>query len=148
MKTQRLTIALVLAPLILVGCGGGDGASSGASTDPADLAGTWVLDAATIGSLSADAPSDAPVTVTFSDGQASGSAGCNTFSGSYEAADDGTLTFGPLASTMMACEEPLMTLESAYFGAMDAVTSFSVDGVALTLSGDGETLSYTAESGS
>lgn len=147
MRTPRLLIAMVVAPLILVACSDDGGTSSGGSTDPADLSGTWVLDTGSIGTLSADAPDGVNVSVVFADGQASGSSGCNTFTGSYEAGDDGSLTFGPLASTMMACEEPQMAVETAYLGALDKVTSFVVDGD-LTLSGDDLTLTYTADAGS
>jgi heat shock protein HslJ len=148
MKTQRLIVTLIVAPLVLVACGGSDdGSSSGGSTSPADLNGTWVLDGSSIDALSADAPSGTDVTITFADGNANGSAGCNTFSGSYEAADDGSLTFGPLASTMMACDDPVMTLETAYLGALGNVSSFSVEGD-LTLSAGSMTLTYAADSGS
>jgi heat shock protein HslJ len=147
MKSRRLAAALILAPLILVACSDDGGTSSGASTDPADLAGTWTLDAASLGSLAADASSGTNVTVVFADGQASGASGCNTFIGSYEATDDGSLKFGPLASTMMACEAPLMAVETAYLGALDKVSAFAVDGD-LTLTGDDLTLSYASGSGS
>ena len=43
-----------------------------------------------------------PLTLRFEGGRASGSAGCNSFSGSYQASE-GRLEFGPLATTRMAC---------------------------------------------
>lgn len=148
MKTPRLIVTLIVAPLVLVACGGSDdGSSSGGSTSPAALTGTWVLDGGSIDALSVDAPSGTDVTIAFADGKASGSAGCNTFSGSYEAADDGSLTFGPLASTMMACDDQVMALETAYLGALGDVSSFEVDGD-LTLTAGSITLTYAADSGS
>jgi heat shock protein HslJ len=49
--------------------------------------------------------------------RASGSGGCNRFTGSYTLGSD-TLVFTPLASTKMAC--PDMEAESAYFAALEA----------------------------
>jgi heat shock protein HslJ len=65
-------------------------------------------------------------------GNASGSSGCNTFSGSYEATDT-TLTFGPLASTMMACEDDIMNQEAAYLNALQSTALFEVQGNFLLL---------------
>lgn len=46
------------------------------------------------------------ITAIFSeDGNMSGSAGCNSYSGSYEATED-TISIGPIANTEMACMDP------------------------------------------
>jgi len=43
-------------------------------------------------------------TITFDEsGTVNGFGGCNQYSGSYEISEDGTLTFGLLASTLRAC---------------------------------------------
>lgn len=92
----------------------------------AGLAGTsWVLaDAAA--ALGAEPAADAVPTIVFgADGTVSGSAGCNTFSGTYTS-DGATVTFGPLASTKMACAEPAMTVEGAYLAALAGVTGFTI----------------------
>ncbi len=48
--------------------------------------------------------SQARPTITFDEsGMVNGFGGCNQYSGSYEISDDGTLTFGLLASTLRAC---------------------------------------------
>lgn len=89
-----------------------------------DLAGTtWVLQ-----ELGGATLVDVEPTVTFGgDGTVSGSAGCNTFNGTYEL--DGTaLAFGPLATTKMACADPTMFVESAFLAALAGVTGWSVDG--------------------
>ena len=85
---------------------------------------TWSLaDAAALGAQPA---ADAIPTIVFgADGTVSGTAGCNTFSGTYTA-DGATLTFGPLASTKMACPEPAMTVEGAYLGALAGVTGYTI----------------------
>ncbi len=65
------------------------------------------------------------VTVTFKDGQISGSAGCNSYGGSYEA-QDGKLTVGQLAMTEMYCENPagVMDQEKSFLAALGAVASY------------------------
>ena len=66
------------------------------------------------------------VTVEFgTDGRVSGSGGCNRFSGEYTLGGD-DLTIGPVASTRMACPEPVGVgeQESAYFAALARVASW------------------------
>lgn len=89
-----------------------------------DLAGTtWVLQELGGATLVDDEP-----TVTFGgDGTVSGSAGCNTFNGTY-VLDGATITFGPLTTTKMACADPTMFVESAFLAAMAGVTGWSLDG--------------------
>jgi heat shock protein HslJ len=127
--------------VLLTACGSADPA-----TDPAALSGvTWVLDAASVGSLAADAPSDARVDLRFEDDRASGTSGCNTYGGDYEATDDGSLTFGALMVTAMACDEPLMALESAYLAALAEVEGFQVSDGGLLLDGAAVALTFVEE---
>ncbi len=54
------------------------------------------------------------ITLEFTtDGQLAGFGGCNNYSGSFQAATDGTMTISALATTMMACPTG-MDLESVY----------------------------------
>jgi len=65
------------------------------------------------------------------DSRVTGSGGCNRLMGSYEL--DGTrLTFGPVASTMMACPEG-MDQEHAFGVALDATTGYLITGETLQL---------------
>lgn len=83
-------------------------------------------------------------TATFgADGTISGSAGCNTYSGSYTETGDGGLTISPLATTRKACEDALMTLESQFLAAMGAVTTYSIAADQLTLRDDGGAMQAT-----
>jgi len=69
---------------------------------------------------------EAPVVVTFTaEVGIAGSAGCNSFSGPFTF-DVNTLTVGPLISTLMACEEPIMAQETAIMTALQTATSFEV----------------------
>jgi heat shock protein HslJ len=74
-------------------------------------------------------------TITFgADGQASGSGGCNTFSGTYTVTAPDGLSFGPLAATEMACLDGDATaIEQAYFTALSEVTAYQLEADTLTL---------------
>jgi heat shock protein HslJ len=138
---------LPLIPLILVACantGASDGQSPG--SDPNDLVGVvWVLDPASMSGLAEDVPALTQITLSFEGGNAHGSAACNNYGGSYRAGDDGSLSFDRFAVTLMACDSPLMTLESAYLEALGGVTGFAVGGGTLDLTGGQATLSFASE---
>ena len=66
------------------------------------------------------------------DGKVAGTGGCNTFSGTYTT--DGTsISFGPLASTKMACPAEVMSQETAYFAALAASATYAISGDKLEL---------------
>ncbi len=76
---------------------------------------------------------DTELTVTFAeDGTVSGSSGCNTFTGEYKLEGD-ALTVGPLASTMMACEQPAMDQETQFLAALQTPTTVETSGTTVTL---------------
>ena len=133
---RRSLAPLPLIPLILVACastGASDGQGSG--SDPNELIGVvWMLDEPSIGRLVADVPSGTQVTLTFEDGQAHGSAACNSYGGAYQAGEDGSLSFDAFAVTQMACDPPLMTLETAYLEVLGGVSAFEVGSWAISAS--------------
>jgi heat shock protein HslJ len=106
---------------------------------------TWQL-------TSPDSPGDhskdakeAPVTVRFAGGRASGFSGCNRFTGGYSQ-DGDTLVVGPLAGTMMACPEPRMAAEKAFLGGLSGKHSVAIAGDRMTLTpASGEPLVFRAE---
>ena len=104
----------------------------------ADLAGTnWLLS-----SLDGALPiSGTTMYLQFgTDGTVSGSDGCNQVNTSYTQ-DGSSLTFGqPGASTMMACEEPVMTQATAFNTALANTTSFVMTEIDLVLQNRDETL--------
>jgi heat shock protein HslJ len=144
-------VVAVFAAVLLTACAGTEGASSpspsAASAASADLEGaTWVLDQASAEAMSTTAPPEARVDLTFEAAGAHGLAACNTYRGSYTL-DGSSLTFGEMATTMMACEPEVSDLEAAYLAKLGAVTSYSPDGGQLTLSGgDGPDITFSAES--
>jgi heat shock protein HslJ len=75
------------------------------------------------------------LTLEFADdGSVAGSAGCNNFFGGFTQGD-GTITIGPLASTMMACTEPAgaMDQETQFLAAVQSAATYQLDGDSLTL---------------
>jgi heat shock protein HslJ len=139
--TPRRSIALLpLVPLLFVACA--QSSSNGGASDPATLQSTdWVLDPTSMAALVDQVPPDAEITIRFADGRASGKAACNSYGGEYVAKDDGSLSFGPFAVTLMACDEPTMLLEHAFLATLAGVSSFSVDGD-LLLTGGGADLRF------
>ena len=122
------------------GAGAGAGGSASAQLTNPDLVGTeWVL-----GDLPGQVLADVRPTISLSgDGTVQGNAGCNTFSGSYTV-DGSNLTFGPLASTKMACEGAKGTLETAFLGAIQATTTYEItDTGELKLTSGATTLTFT-----
>jgi heat shock protein HslJ len=90
-------------------------------------------------------PDLTPVTALFAeDGTVSGSSGCNQYTGAFTEAD-GTLTFGPLASTMMMCDEAAMAVESAYLAALDGTHDFTINGNMLQIVYAAGQLTYQGE---
>lgn len=131
MKIRHLPIAL-LAPLILIACANEEPPATGPAWNDGVV---WVLDADSVALLEPEAPPTANVTIVFDGGDLSGNAGCNTYGGTYQV-DGSDLTIQVGAMTEMACEEPLMALESAYLAALGGVERFTVDDASLTLDGE------------
>jgi heat shock protein HslJ len=105
-----------------------------------DLPGTsWVLV-----DLDGAAPvGEAAPTIAFDDqGSVTGNAGCNTFNG--EVTIDGSdLTFGPLATTRLACvEDGVADQEQAFLAALQDATSYTVDNEGRLVIQDGGTLTF------
>jgi heat shock protein HslJ len=113
-RVVALTV-IALSAMALSGCG------SGTDDDPTGR--TWQLTELDGSSLVEGTVID----LTISDGTASGSAGCNTYTGEVTVSDDGTMTLGSeIASTMMACDQPIMDQEQRYLDALAQVTGYEM----------------------
>jgi heat shock protein HslJ len=102
------------------------------------LEGSWDVTGYNNGKQAVVSPvTGSTLTAIFTADQVSGSAGCNTYSGSYTL--DGTsLKIGPLASTMKACaDQAVNDQEQQFLAALQASTTFSQSGNALTLKAAG-----------
>ena len=118
-----LIMALLLfAVLGLAACG--TGADKSALEDT-----IWLLESyGAPGNLKA-VLEDTEITVQFAsaEGAVTGSAGCNSYGGSYEV-NQGKLTLPePLISTMMACPEPIMTQELEYLSLLQTAESYKIE---------------------
>ncbi len=127
----------LLVGILLSACGGdGDGRTSldGSSWTLVEGAGISIPDGVTM-------------TIGFEGGRASGTGGCNRFTGSYE--EDGeSVSLGQVASTRMACLDDVMSAETAYLSALESVSSSSASEGELVLSdgSGGELLRYESTS--
>jgi heat shock protein HslJ len=76
------------------------------------------------------------ITALFqADGTVAGTAGCNTYSGGFQAPGDGTITVGPLVTTQMFCAEPVgaMNQEAQYLSVLQTAARYEATATALTL---------------
>ena len=103
-------------------------AKSAAAEPSANTGGTGLIGRWNLADMGPTADFDhlQPTIEFTADGAVSGFAGCNTFSGSYST-DGSALTFGPVATTEMACQRPVSAVESDYLSALSGVTRWSVE---------------------
>ena len=91
---------------------------------------------------------DTHVRITFSEKYLAGSAGCNSYWGTYATTDGDTLSISSLESTKLSCTEPagVMEQEKAYLQTLRDAATFEIEGDTLELrSDDGSLLaSYDA----
>lgn len=86
----------------------------------------------------------APELTIAADGSVTGSTGCNRMTGNAEVADT-TVTFTPMAATMMACPEDVAEIERHVLAVLDGEVTYTVDADTLTLrKPDGTGLILTA----
>lgn len=130
MKNTCLFISIWIV-LLLTGCASIEG-------DP--LEGTaWELYA-----ISKGRPIEGTtITISFEDGIASGTSGCNSYSGDYQLRGD-EIEFGMMASTLMACLEPgRMEQETTFLRFLGKVREYDlVDGQLQLFRADGEALTF------
>lgn len=127
-KKLVVGMLMILAFSLLAGCGKSE---PSASLDGSE----WVLT-----SLNGSSPlQGTEITLAFDDGEASGSAGCNSYFGPYTVQGTGGLAFHGLASTEMACLEPeaIMEQETEYLQLLRAASRFAITDGQLEISGAG-----------
>ena len=141
-----LSLVAVLA-LVAAACGGDDD-DQPAGNDEAGVpataealqATTWVLTSYAdnkTGDLTA-ASATSVGTAKFDGRQVAGSTGCNQFSGSYTLGADGAISFGPMATTRMACNADLTAQEQGFLDGLTAARQAVVADKALQLLNDKE----------
>jgi heat shock protein HslJ len=117
-KIWRILLFVAIATIVSLAACGGSGANALRDTawELTSLAGSELLPGTRI-------------TIEFAADQVSGSAGCNTYGGSYKATGD-SLNLVDLYATEMGCLEPAGILEQelAYLGALRSVARYQIDG--------------------
>ena len=119
-RTRRA--AAIGGALLLASCSGGEEAGDVAEAPTlAELEGTeWRLTHFAEGE---PAPAEPAVTLRFEEGRVGGSGGCNRYFGTPTAGETpGSLTFGPIGATRMACPEPAMSIETRFLSALETTT--------------------------
>jgi heat shock protein HslJ len=84
--------------------------------------------------VASSVPAGLASTLAFADGMVTYS-GCNRGTGTAIIGGEGTITFGPLATTRMACPQPAMDLEAFVLGVLAGEVRATVDGDVLHLLG-------------
>jgi len=124
-KNTQIPVLLLMFALFLAACGASGGAElEGTSWKLVEIAGH-------------PAVAGSNPTLSFEKGQAGGNGSCNSFGGAYEAGN-GKLSFGPLMSTLMYCENT-MEQETAYLAALQEAAGYEIrDGILLILDANGQ----------
>ena len=126
-------LAIVGVLALACGCarvGTGPGGASPVDRDPT---GAWLLDSGSGPLGPIRVPAGWKVSLTFEGDQAYGQA-CNSYGGHYDL-DGDAIHFSAMTMTEMACEEPMMDVESAYHQALAAVDSWGRKANGLVLRG-------------
>jgi heat shock protein HslJ len=109
---------------------------------------TWLLDKTFTGS---EITAEFTVATATEEAVVEGSAGCNTYRGTYvvrtRAVGRNTMEIGPLATTRMACDQSLMDQEALYLAALEAATSYRIEGFTLTITYPGGELLFYDKNG-
>jgi heat shock protein HslJ len=97
---------------------------------------TWQLESGTSDGEPIPILDSHPITLSFTEDGAGGTAACNGYGGSYSISGD-TITFSELSQTEMACfPEETMESEQRYLEALTRVETISLTEERLTLSGE------------
>ena len=131
LKRARLMPFLVglafVLPVALAACDAAGTSPQGDTPEPAASAGldssAWTI--VSVGPVTLAPDAGASLSVEPG-GRVSGETGCNRYTGDVSV-DGAALTFGPLATTRMACEPPLMDQERAVLDALAGVTGWAVE---------------------
>ena len=125
----------MIVAVALSACGADPNDAAPAQTTPT-TSGTTALEGTTweLSAQGFDLPGldQSRPTLSLSAGQASGFGGCNRYTGAYTLASP-SLTFGPLASTSMACGAVETAIERAYLDRLAKVSTFALTAPGLQL---------------
>ena len=99
----------------------------------------WTVDTLYTGTgdtgAASSVPTEAEAFLEFDGTNVTGSGGCNTLNGPATVGE-GTITFGPIATTRMACAEDVMALEGQVLEVLSGEVVYTIDGDVLTLTNE------------
>jgi len=138
---RRALVLIATLGLTLGACAEGDGAPADPPTsDP--TASAWELESGSLDGGTIPILDSHPITLSFTEDGAGGTAACNGYGGSYTISGN-DLTLSDIFQTEMACmPEETMESEQKYLEALGRVATFTMTDVTLTLVGEGVELDY------
>ena len=140
LTTLATVTAVAVSVLVIGACGTDDSAGESDETGPPPTATAFEADRYVVSSLQGrDRVPESEIELTFDDGQLSAWAGCNRIFGSYRI-EESRLIAGPLASTRMACSDPLMDQDAWLIEFLESEPEVSVQGNVVTISTSGVTM--------
>lgn len=139
-RSAVVAAVLVAGSAALAGCGSGAGAGAGA--EEVDLAGRTFTSSEVRGHTLVDGTT---VRLSFEEDTISAQAGCNTIFGSASWDDAVLTTDGPLAMTMMACEDGLGEQDAWLSSFLTSEPTLSLEGDTLILGTDSEGITLTED---
>ena len=122
--------AVALVTLLCSGCGSATGAAGTRSAEPLDLEGRSFTATEVNGW---DLVPGTTVVLNFEDGRVAGQAGCNNLMAGADWADGNLDLEGPLATTMMACDEALEAQDRWLIDLLESDPALSLDGDTLVI---------------
>jgi heat shock protein HslJ len=125
---KKYLLTLLMISLAISAC-----SAQNTEEPAASLIGSWKLTSYGPASSPVPAVEDTEAGITFNeDGTVAGNSGCNGFGGNYTVEGD-QVTFSEIVSTLIACEEPLMSQEEAVLRVLTETASYAIEGNTLTL---------------
>lgn len=130
-KRSVAVLAVLGVGLALGACGSESADLAGKSYTSTEVRGHDLVEGSTI-------------TLSFEDGRVSAKGGCNTLNGDATWEGDTLEVAEPMASTMMACDQPLMDQDQWLSTFLTSSPALEVDGDTLTLGDDTTGITLTA----
>jgi heat shock protein HslJ len=132
---KKLFLTLFVISLTIYACAAQESSEA--------LIGAWKL--ASYGPSDSQTPAvpDTEAGLTFkADGTVTGHSGCNGLGGDYTVEGD-QITFGEFVSTLIACEDPIMSQEGVMHQVLTDTATFKIEGNILTLTNNDMVLVLT-----
>ncbi len=107
--------------------------AASAAGDGTGIDGVWLLtDYVSVDGTNFTVPTAVTPNIRFDGNAASGQAGCNSFNAIANISGN-ELRFDQVATTQLACEDPMATVEDAFLQALNLSTTFTVSGDQLVI---------------